>query len=239
MTYENYPYIYEQYDKTNLSDLLRGIAKIKKEYLLKPLEAIKSDLMDLQTAKGNALDEWGRLLNFSRYIPNLTIDEYNELIVDFTPDDELIFYNNDDLNTFAFYDSTFDDLTFAVGNENNNYSALGDEAYRQILQFIYQSQNVYINTENLKILLDGFFKLDVAIKESQDKIMTFEVYYFLENLPVWQKMIFTKFDLIPRPAGVKLEFKQGSYRFFGFETDDMDYNIKSLGNFNNSIFKGI
>ena len=28
MTYENYPYIYEQYDKTNLSDLLRGIAKI-------------------------------------------------------------------------------------------------------------------------------------------------------------------------------------------------------------------
>lgn len=67
--YLEFPYIYEQYLGGNFEAFLRGIAKIKAKHIKKAIDTAISDCFDLKTAKGNALDMWGRLLNLSRYIP--------------------------------------------------------------------------------------------------------------------------------------------------------------------------
>lgn len=69
LNYQNFPYIYEQYLGGNFEALLKGIAEIKAKYLKKAIDTAISDIFDLKTAKGNALDMWGRLLDISRFIP--------------------------------------------------------------------------------------------------------------------------------------------------------------------------
>ena len=66
-TYQNFPYIYEQYLSGNFETFMRGIAEIKAKHIQKAVDTAISDCFNLATAKGNALDMWGRLLNISRF----------------------------------------------------------------------------------------------------------------------------------------------------------------------------
>lgn len=238
MNYKDYGYIYEQYLKTNFSELLDGFAEVKNKHIGKACNAMKADILDLQTAKGNALDEWGRMLGFSRFIPMITSEQLSELEYQMTPADWATFFGAK-LNTFAFVNSNFKKLTFAQGAGNpdsvGNYAILDDDQYRLILQFIYQTQNADITTETLTIFFNGFFDMDVSVIDRQNMIQ--EIYYFIENLPVWLQLVFAQFDIIPRPAGVKSELKRGTYKYFGFRTDDDVFNEEYISNFAVSIFK--
>ena len=69
LDYKNFPYIYEQYLGGNFEALMRGIAEIKSRHLKKAIDTAITDIFSIETAKGNALDLWGRLLNVSRFIP--------------------------------------------------------------------------------------------------------------------------------------------------------------------------
>ena len=66
--------IQNQYDGTNIAELLNGIKDIRKRYIEQAIYQFRRAI-DLRTASGDVLDMWGRLLNFSRYIP---ITENNE-----------------------------------------------------------------------------------------------------------------------------------------------------------------
>lgn len=69
ISYQNFPYIYEQYLGGNFETFMRGIAEIKKKHIQTAMETAFNDCFSLKTAKGNALDMWGKLLGISRFIP--------------------------------------------------------------------------------------------------------------------------------------------------------------------------
>lgn len=69
INYQNFPYIYEQYLGGNFETFMRGIAEIKKKHIQTAMDTAFNDCFSLKTAKGNALDMWGKLLGISRFIP--------------------------------------------------------------------------------------------------------------------------------------------------------------------------
>ena len=66
--------------------------------------------------------------------------------------------------------------------------------------------------------------------------MEFITYYFRNQIPSWLNNILTTYDILPRPAGVGVEFVSAFYRIFGFKTDSFDYNREYLANFFNAQF---
>ena len=67
--------IQDQYRNTNIETLINGIIEIREKHRVKALQALRDDVMNLQTAKGDALDLWGRLLKFSRFIDRFSLNE--------------------------------------------------------------------------------------------------------------------------------------------------------------------
>ena len=57
-----------QYRNTNIEKLVKGILEIRKKYLSNALKSLYADNLNLSTAKGDGLDLWGLLINFSRFV---------------------------------------------------------------------------------------------------------------------------------------------------------------------------
>lgn len=237
--YSEFPYVYEQYLKSSTAELLQGFAVVKNKHVGAAFDTIKRDIIDLKTAKGNALDEWGRMLNFSRFIPALTAEAYEKYKYQMTDEDRRILFGESSVNTFSFYEKNFINLTFAVSSGYDpaaaNFGVLDDETYRKLLQYIYQTQNASIDAGTLKAFLDGFFNLNVEIRDVGN--MSFDAYFFVDYLPVWLQWVFECYDLLPRPSGVQANLKRGSFKYFNFATNDDAYNLENVGNFAFSIFK--
>ena len=203
--------IQDQYRNTNIETLINGIIEIREKHRVKALQALRDDVMNLQTAKGDALDLWGRLLKFSRFIP-----------VD-TEQGVQTFKN------FSFYDRNFRKLKFYSINDLV-YAKLTDEAYRKVLQIIHYNSNAYSNIYNVSELASEVFGNNIFIGDRQD--MDFITYYFRDEIPQWLNWILTKYDILPRPVCVGTKFQSASWKIFGFITNDPNYNSKISAFFN-------
>lgn len=206
MTMENYfshIEVQNQYRDTNIEELLQGIKAIYEKYVIGAREAY-DECIDLRVCRGDALDMWGRLLNFSRYIR--VSEEAHTLFKDFT------FYNRNFVK-LKFYDAS--DIT---------YSRLTDSAYRLVLQLLWSSRNIQSTLPNVGEIASEIFNTKVSVGDSMD--MRYVTYYFKEEIPPWLSYILTNYDILPRPACVNAKFVSAISRIFGFRTDDSEYNKK-------------
>ena len=202
-----------QYKGTNIEALLQGIAKIKEKYVSLAIDSAK-DCMDLTKASGDALDMWGRLLNFSRYVP--------------------ISQENKDLfNNFTFYNRNFVKLKFA-DHSDIAYVGLTDSAYRLVLQLLWSSRNIPSTIFTTSSLASEIFQAEVIVGDSMD--MSYITYYFRDEIPLWFNYILTNYDILPRPACVGSKFVSAIFRIFGFQNDDKEFGLKHLASFWNTRF---
>lgn len=208
--------IQDQYRNTNIEILINGILSIREKHRVAALNALRDDVFNLSTAKGDALDLWGRLLNFSRFIP---VDTQEGV---------------DTFKNFSFYDRNFFKLKFFDFNDLV-YAKLTDDAYRQILQILYYNRNTYSNIYNASSLASEVFKNDIFVGDSQN--MTFVTYYFKEEIPAWLNWVLQKYDILPRPVCVGTRFQSALWKIFNFFTDDANFNSK-ISAFYNSQFLG-
>lgn len=202
-----------QYENTNIEALLQGIAKIKEKYVSLAIDSAK-DCMDLTKASGDALDMWGRLLNFSRYVP-------------VSKESSGLFYN------FTFYNRNFVKLKFA-DHSDIAYVGLTDSAYRLVLQLLWSSRNISSTIFTTSSLASEIFQAEVIVGDNMD--MSYITYYFRDEIPLWLNYILTNYDILPRPACVGSKFVSAIFRIFGFQIDNTDYAIKHLASFWNTRF---
>lgn len=217
--YKEYDKILEeiqaQYINTNIKELLKGIIEIKKKYFLNAYFSLIKHNLSLSTAKGDSLDLWGVLLGTNRYIPGEPVGK--------------------DYNYFSFNDKTFFQLIFNNPNKPE-YSALNDESFREMLLFLLQKFYIKPSIKDVNKFLDNFFQKYGGINIRDSKNMDFVVYYFNKNIPSWLDWFLKNGDILPRPAGVGSNFDIVDWGYFGFETEDEEYNIKNVRNFNNGNF---
>ena len=205
--------IQSQYQNTNIEALLNGIKEIRINFIVKALESAINEVFNFETMSGDALDMWGRLLDFSRYVP--------------------ISSEGGAFKNFSFYQRNFFLAKF-FDTADIKYAELSDPSYRKVLQLLWRSRNVSStlrnNSELAKITLDA----DIITGDSMN--MEFITYFFRNQIPSWLNNILITYDILPRPAGVGVEFVSAFYRIFGFETDSFDYNREYLANFFNAQF---
>lgn len=205
--------IQSQYQNTNIESLLNGIKEVRINFIVKALESAISEVFNLETMSGDALDMWGRLLDFSRYVPISS---------------EGVGFRN-----LSFYDRNFFLAKFFDATDIK-YAELSDPSYRKILQLLWRARNVSATLRNNSKLAKITLDADIVTGDSMN--MEFITYYFRDQIPNWLNNILTKYDILPRPAGVGLKFVSAFYRIFGFETDSFDYNREYLANFFNAQF---
>lgn len=192
-----------QYQGTNIAELLQGITQIRTRYIAHAIHQFRRAI-DLRTASGDVLEMWGRLLNFSRYIP--------------TTQDNAHLFNN-----FDFYDKSFIKLKFQ-DKSDIAYSALSDDAYRLVLQLLWSSRNIQANIYQVSQLATEIFKVEVIVGDSMD--MSYVTYYFRDEIPQWLSYILENYQILPRPACVGSRYISAVYKLFGFKTNDNVFNKK-------------
>lgn len=205
--------IQSQYQNTNIEALLNGIKEIRINFIVKALESAISEVFNFETMSGDALDMWGRLLDFSRHIP--------------VSSDSGAFKN------FSFYQRNFHIAKF-FDKEDTKYSELTDTSYRSVLKLLWRSRNISATLRNNSELAKIALGADIITGDSMD--MQYITYFFKEQMPLWLNNILTTYDILPRPAGVGSNYVSAFYRIFGFKTDSADYNREYLGNFFNAQF---
>lgn len=195
--------IQNQYEGTNIAELLNGIVDIRTRYIGQAINLFKSAI-DLRTASGDVLEMWGRLLNFSRYIP--------------TTQDNAHLFNN-----FDFYSKSFIKLKFP-DKSDTSYFALSDDAYRLVLQLLWSSRNIQANLYEVSQLATEIFKVEVVVGDSMN--MSYVTYYFRDEIPQWLGYILENYQILPRPACVGSRYVSAVYKLFGFKTNDNIFNKK-------------
>lgn len=215
--------IQAQFRGGNIEQFIKGVSEIKKKYLQNAFNSLKNDNMNITTAKQDALDLWGNLLGFYRYIPR-----------DDNPADAVRYFN--------FNDKVFKRLQFLNPNKPN-YGTLPDDLYRRFLSLIYQGMFVVNTVPNINQFINSFFSEydKIVVRDSLD--MSYVVYVFVENspMPEWLKWILSNYDILPRPAGVGSSFESyAKLRRFGFapKTDISPFFYENIGAFNGTNFKG-
>lgn len=199
-----------QYTYSNVGEFARGILKVFEKHCGRAYNSLIYDNFSLSTANGDSLDLWGNILGLSRYIPSDPIGK--------------------DYNYFNFNNKQFVQLIF-----NNplspEYGTIDDTGFRELLLFLLQRQYVFPSPFNLNEFLSSFFGKygGVYIEDSFD--MSYQTVWFNETIPSWLSYKISVNDILPRPAGVGSKFGISYNRFFGFETDDDEFNEKYVGNF--------
>lgn len=203
-----------QYNNTNIEKLLQGIREVKKKHIISALNSLVTECLTLRTAKGDALDMWGRLLHFSRYIPDAGSQGKG-------------------FRNFIFYQRNFNILKF-FKTSDIKYNALTDSSYRQILMLLWQSRNQECTIRKNTDIASEVLEAEVVTGDTMN--MTYITYYFRQELSSWLAFVLNNYQILPRPAGVKSNFISAIYKTFGFYTNNADYNRKKLGNFWNTKF---
>ena len=212
--------IQAQYRDGNIKELIQGIVDIRNKFLENAFLSLKNDNLDITTAKQDGLDMCGNLLGFYRYIPTDTSDD-------------------DGIQYFNFNNKNFRRLQFLNPNQPN-YSRLSDDIFRRFLVLIYQNMFVRNTIPNVREFINQFFDEFDKIAIIDNHNMSIK-YVFLGNttMPIWLKWILNNYDILPRPAGVDLEwFDATGFKKFGFAPDDTtdEWYFKNIGNFDNSNF---
>ncbi|HDZ5042730.1 TPA: DUF2612 domain-containing protein [Campylobacter jejuni] len=207
--------IQSQYRHSNVNELIVGIIEIKKKYFINAYISLIRDNLCLATAKGDSLDLWGNLLGTNRYIPSDT--------------------DNKDYRYFNFDKKYFKQLIF-YDPLRPEYASLRDEDFRLMLLLLMQRQFIFPSVKNSNEFLNSFFKKYGGMQIGDNTDMSFVVYYFKKEIPLWLSYFLQYRDILPRPAGVGYNFKTDENYYFGFETDNKEWNETYLGNFYHTNF---
>lgn len=185
--------IQSQYYNTNLHTLIGKIAELRGLTIAQAVECFRTDIRNLPTATGEALDLWGVLLGRPRHI-------------DLPQDTDLYKLMN-------FYQSNFVRLQFYRVDEKY-YLTLSDEVYRALLLFILRGKIMDLTIPTLNTIARDFFgKIGlncvvsdpVMFKDSATyrPLAMQEITYILDGFPpLWVTYLAKKYDFLPRPAGV-------------------------------------
>ncbi|ENL6798470.1 DUF2612 domain-containing protein [Campylobacter jejuni] len=207
--------IQAQYRETNIKELIEGIIEIKKKFVINAYISLIKDNISLSTAKGDSLDLWGYLLGTNRYIPTDPSEQgYNFFNFDKKRFFQLIFYNP----------------------LKPSYASLNDVDFRKMLLLLLQKQFIFPSVKKTNDFLSSFFSDYGGISIGDNTDMSFKVYYFKKQIPTWLSYFLEYRDILPRPAGVGYNFEVDENYYFGFETDNTEWNEKYLGNFYKTNF---
>lgn len=175
-----------QYRNSNVADLIEGILAIKKRFFLEAHNTLLSDCINLNTAKGDALDLWGYLLGVSRWYPLETTPEMR--------------YNLWNFNNKKFYELNF------WCPLNGHFEYLSDDEYRDILLYLLRKQNIYPNLKiSNELVKEHFDKYGADLKIVDSREMEMIIEYDHSIMPHKLCYFLMLKDILHRPAGVGMK----------------------------------
>lgn len=185
--------VYQQYRDTNIEKLLKGIQRIRNVYIEQTIKSFIEEIYDIRTARGIGLDVWGKILNFSRFLP---IPSKKDPVPPI-----------ENIKEFSFYDSNFVKLQFK-DRDKADYLRMDDFSYRIILMMLMQKQNVFPNIIEVSNLNRAIFEqlginLIVLDCEKMEKLTLVTDTF----LPPWIEFVIKNYDIILRPLCVGTEVK--------------------------------
>jgi len=179
--------IQAQYKGSNVSKLIEGIIEIKKRGVLRAYKSLIDDCLNLSTAKGDALDLWGYILGINRYVPR-----------DATKADG-------DYNWWSFNQKNFKELIF-LQVRDHLYHRLEDDDFRNLLLLFLQRQYIFASPPEAQSLIDDYIGDkygELNIRDTQK--MSMQAEFSFNDYPEWMRWYILLKDIIPRPAGVKVD----------------------------------
>ncbi len=178
--------IQAQYRGSNVAELIKGIIEIKKKGVLRAYQSLIDDCLNLSTAKGDALDLWGYILGVNRYVARDATEADGKY------------------NWWSFNDKNFKELIF-LQVRDHLYHRLDDDAFRNLLLLFLQRQYIFPSLADAQNLIDDYLSDkygEISIFDTQK--MGMEVEFSYKDYPVWMRWYILLKDIIPRPAGVKV-----------------------------------
>lgn len=160
-----------------------------------PLEFWR-DYFDIDTCKTEGLNNWGRILNFSRVI---SINVASEGVFGFGkegdyPIDEDEYPQN--FNNGFFYNPAYEGTPIQY--------TLSDYEFRVALKFRYAALTTNLSMQSINRIMNNLLtQLDATYRcvVTQTAVMQL-TYKFNLQLTPWQKTLFNNRNILPVPAGV-------------------------------------
>lgn len=160
-----------------------------------PLEFLQ-DYFDIDTCDTNGLDNWGRILDFSRVISIQTATNgvFGFGVQSDYPIPEDGYPQN--FNNGFFYNPAYEDATIQY--------TMNDYEYRIALKFRYAALTSNLSMKSInKIMNDLLTGLNSSYKCLVSQTASMQLTYkFNFILPQWQKTLFSNRGILPVPAGV-------------------------------------
>lgn len=159
-------------------------------------EEFYSMVMSIPTAKGFGLDIWGRIVGVSRTVR----------------------YPNPAEDYFGFEDGfyPFGQAPFSSGSGEAGAWDLLDDAYRQLILIKAISNIAYATAPNINRIIKQIFRGTGYYLAEGDMQGTYVFEYILTP---FEHFIFTETDILPRPCGVEINFREvdvsGVFGFYG------------------------
>lgn len=201
-----------QYANTNIHELLQAIANVRYNYIYQGVECFRTDCRNLYTANGGALDMWGRVLGFARYLP--------------IADD-----SNRDYKEWNFNEKYFNQLQFGRLSADD-FVTLPDFEYRFILLMILMGRNIEIKIANLQAMAKELFAtIGIVCNVFDTQDMSGIRYVIQSEAPAWLSYVCENFDILPRPAGIKASLIVDLVKPIGFYIDENTEANQNITNY--------
>lgn len=142
-------------------------------------------VMNIPTAQGFGLDIWGRIVGVSRTVR----------------------YPNPAEDYFGFEDGfyPFGQAPFSAGSSEAGAWDLLDDAYRQLILIKAISNIAYATAPNINRIIKQIFRgTGYYLAEGDMK----GAYVFEYILTPFERFIFTETNILPRPCGVEISFRE-------------------------------
>ena len=183
--------IQAQYKGSNVAKLIEGIIEIKKKGVLRAYKSLIDDCLNLSTAKGDALDLWGYILGINRFVPRDSNQDAKE-----------------NFKQWNFNKSNFKHLIF-LQLRDQLYHRLADDDFRNLLLLFLQRQYIFASPREAQRLIDDYISKkygEINIWDSQKMSIVAE--FSFRDYPDWMRWYILLKDIIPRPAGVKIDMME-------------------------------
>ena len=180
--------IQAQYKGSNVAKLIEGIIEIKKKGVLRAYKSLIDDCLNLSTARGDALDLWGYILGINRFVPRDSNQDAKE-----------------NFKQWNFNKSNFKHLIF-LQVRDQLYHRLADDDFRNLLLLFLQRQYIFASPREAQRLIDDYISKkygEINIWDSQKMSIVAE--FSFRDYPDWMRWYILLKDIIPRPAGVKID----------------------------------
>lgn len=197
--------LYIQYsNSTNLKNLLFGDGYLGLDAYLKidPLEFYTS-YFNLATCNSQGLDNYGRILNQSRFIQSVASGDYYQ---------KFGFGQNGITPATNQYPQNFNNGNFFGGSTNPVYIELGDDDYRILLKFKYLVLTTNFSYKNANLIMNNYAKsknasYKVSVEPTSNKVMdvTFKFSWALDD---FEKTIFNIRGVLPVAMGVAYRIRE-------------------------------